>query len=65
MPRIVLTDQFCHPLAVAASGAVLVLGVKLLPWGWWLVLPLALLMTFAMAHKRRQARLPDLIRRAL
>ena len=65
MPRIVLTDPLRHPLAMAAAGAVLVIGVKLLPWGWLLAPPLALLVAFGMAHQRRQATLPDLIRRAL
>lgn len=65
MARFVLTDPLRHPLAIALAGLVLVLGVKLLPPGWPLAAPLAVVVAFAVASQRREASLPDLIRRSL
>ena len=65
MARFVLTDPLRHPLAMALGGLVLVLGVKLLPFGWLLGPPLAVATAFAVASQRHEATLPDLIRRCL
>lgn len=59
-----LTDPLRHPLAMACAGLVLVIGVKVLPLGWLLALPLATLVAFGVAFQRREATLPDLIRRS-
>jgi hypothetical protein len=63
MARFALTDPLSHPVAIALAGLVLVLGVKLLPPGWLLAAPLAVAVAFALASQRREATLPDLIRR--
>ena len=65
MPRLQLTDPLQHPLAIGLAGIVLVLGVKLLPLGWLFALPCAVLVAFFVAAYRREATLPDLIRRSL
>ena len=65
MPRSQLTNPLQHPLAIGLAGLVLVLGVKLLPFGWFIALPCAILLAFLVAAYRREATLPDLIRRSL
>ena len=59
------TDPLSHPLAMACAGLALVLGVKFLPLGWFLAVPLAAVVAFVVAGRRREATLPDLIKRSL
>ena len=65
MPRIQLTDPLQHPLAIGVAGLALVVGVKLLPFGWLIAVPCAVLLAFLVAAYRRETTLPDLIRRSL
>ena len=64
MPRVQLTNPLQHPLAMGLAGIVLVIGVKLLPFGWFIALPCAALLAFVLAAYRRETTLPDLIRRS-